>query len=240
MIMGPSGDGLSKQDSGGGVPAACGAVHLPIVLILLTLILSGCYFRSPSAKYYTLSAMQCPEDSIKAAGAVSRFTVAVGPVILPDMLRRPQIAVRAENHQMVFSEFHKWAGLLKDDIKRVMTENLSGLLAPDGATVFTDDTLMEPDYRVVVNINRFDGRPGDSVCLDAVWTLKDTKRQDSAVFHYHVTEQCPGQTYTDIVRTQSLVIADLSHELAGKINEIVYSKTHGSQTEGSAPADAGK
>ena len=240
MIMGPSGDGLSKRDSGGNVPATCDVVHLPIVLILLTLIFSGCYFRSPSAKYYTLSAMQCPEDSIKAAGTVSRFTVAVGPVILPDMLRRPQIAVRAENHQMVFSEFHKWAGLLKDDIKRVMTENLSSLLASEGATVFTDDTLMEPDYRVVVNINRFDGRPGDSICLDAVWTLKDTKRQDSAVFHYHVTEQCPGQTYTDIVHTQSLAIADLSHELADKINEIVHSKTHGSQTEASAPANAGK
>lgn len=240
MIMGSSGDGLVKQDSGGGVPTACGVVHLPIVLILLTLMLSGCCFSSPSAKYYTLSAIRCPEDSIKVAGPVSRFTVAVGPVILPDMLKRPQIAVRTEDHQMVFSEFHKWAGLLKDDIKRVMTENLSDLLASKGATVFTDDTLTEPDYRVVVNVNRFDGKPGNSVCLDAVWTLKDTKRQDSAVFHYHVTEQCPGQTYTDIVRTQSLVIADLSHELADKISEIVLSKVQGAQVEGSASANAGK
>ncbi len=240
MRMGSSGDGLVKQDSGSGVPVACGVVHLPIVLILLTLIFSGCYFRSPSAKYYTLSAMQCPEDSIKAAGTVSRFTVAVGPVILPDMLKRPQIAVRTENHQMVFSEFHKWAGLLKDDIKRVLTENLSSLLASEGATVFTDDTLTEPDYRVVVNVNRFDGKPGDSVCLDAVWTLKDTKRQGSAVFHYHVTEQCPGQTYTDIVHTQSLVIADLSHALADKISETVHSKSQGSQAEGSAPANTEK
>ncbi len=193
-------------------------VCLPILLILL--VMSGCCFNSPSAKYYTLGAMQCSENG-KTEAQTSRFTVAVGPVILPDMLKRPQIAVRTDNHRMVFSEFHKWAGLLKDDIKRVLTENLNSLLASEGATVFTDDTLMEPDYRVVVNINRFDGKPGDSVWLDAVCTLKNTRRQHDTVFRYQVTEQCPGQDYTDLVRAQSLAITDLSRELANRINNIL-------------------
>jgi hypothetical protein len=31
---------------------------------------------------------------------------------------------------------------------------------------------IDPDYRLVVNINRSDGLPGGSVWLNAVWTIK--------------------------------------------------------------------
>ena len=49
------------------------------------------------------------------------------------------------------------------------------LWAGERAAVTTDDMAVDPDYRVVVNIDRFDGRAGGSVWLNAVWTLKEQK-----------------------------------------------------------------
>ena len=189
---------------------------LGMVLCLTTL--SSCLLKSQPAQYYTLNPIQRPETR---PDSKPRFTVSVGPVILPDSLKRPQIAIRTNDNQVGFSEFHKWAGPLKDDTKRIMAENLSILLAEEGATVSTDELLIEPDYRVVVNINRFDGVPGETAWLNAVWTLKDQKSQKIvAVTQSLFTEKISGPGYTDMVNAQSRTLASLSLEVATEIKKL--------------------
>ena len=189
---------------------------LGMVLCLTTL--SGCFVKSQPAQYYTLNPMQRPETS---PDFKPRFTVSVGPVIIPDSLKRPQIAIRTSDNQVDFSEFHKWAGPLKDDIKRILAENLGILLAEEGATVSTDELLIEPDYRVVVNINRFDGVPGETAWLNAVWTLKDQKSQKIvAVTQSLFTEKISGPGYPDLVNAQSRTLAALSREIAAEIKKL--------------------
>lgn len=188
---------------------------LGMVLCLITL--SGCLLKSQPAQYYTLNPMQRPEAR---PDFKPRFTVSVGPVILPDSLKRPQIAIRTNENQVGFSEFHKWAGPLKDDAKRILAENLGILLAEEGATVSTDELLFEPDYRVVVNINRFDGVPGETARLNAVWTLKDLKSQINSVTQSLFTEKVSGPDYTDLVNAQSRTLASLSLEIAAEINKL--------------------
>ena len=189
---------------------------LGMVLCLITL--SGCLLKSQPAQYYTLNPMQRQEIS---PDFKPRFTVSVGPVILPDSLKRPQIAIRTNDNQVGFSEFHKWAGPLKDDVKRILAENLSILLGEEGATVSTDDLLIEPDYRVVVNINRFDGIPGDTAWLNAVWTLKDQKSQKIvAVTQSLFTEKVSGPDYPDLVNAQSRTLAALSREIGAEIKKL--------------------
>jgi uncharacterized protein len=189
---------------------------LGMTLCLITL--SGCLLKSQQAQYYTLNPIQRPEAR---PDFKPRFTVSVGPVILPDSLKRPQIAIRTNDNQMGFSEFHKWAGPLKDDAKRILAEDLSILLAEEGATVSTDELLIEPDYRVVVNINRFDGVPGETACLNAVWTLKDQKSQKIvAVTQSLFTEKVSGPGYPDLVNAQSRTLAALSLEVAAEIKKL--------------------
>ena len=189
---------------------------LGIVLCLITL--SGCLLKSQSAQYYTLNPIQRPEAP---PDFKSRFIVSVGPVIFPDSLRRPQIAIRTNDNQVGFSEFHKWAGPLKDDAKRILAENLGILLAGEGASVSTDELLIEPDYRVVVNINRFDGAPGETAWLNAVWTLKDQKNQKIvAVTQSLFTEKVSGPGYPELVNAQSRTLAALSLEVAAEIKKL--------------------
>ena len=160
-------------------------VKLALGIGMLGLVLGGCA-TSPPARYYTLAPLQPP--AVKAA-SVPTFTVAVGPVIIPDLLQRPQIATRTNDQQISFSDFHRWAGTLADETKRVLVVNLNGLLAGKRATVTTDDMAIDPDFRVVVNINRFDGLPGGSVWLNAVWTIKEQKGKMAIAVNQSVIEE---------------------------------------------------
>jgi uncharacterized lipoprotein YmbA len=181
---------------------------------LLGLMLGGCA-TTPPAQFYTLAPLQPP--GVQAA-SVPAFTVAVGPVINPDLLQRPQIATRTSDHQIRFSDFHKWAGTLADEAKRVLVVNLNALLSGARAAVTTDDMAIDPDYRVVVNINRFDGRPGGSVWLNAVWTLKEQKGKMAIAVNQSVIEEpVGGQGYPDLVSAQSRAIGQLSREIAAGI-----------------------
>lgn len=189
---------------------------LGAVICLTTLC--GCFAKSQPAQYYTLNALQQPETR---PDFTPRFTVSVGPVIIPDSLKRPQIAIRTDENQVDFSEFHKWAGPLKDDVKRILAENLGILLGGEGATVTTDELLIEPDYRVVVNINRFDGMPDKTVLLNAVWTLKDQKSQKIVAMTQSLfTEKVSGPGYSEMVSAQSRTLAALSREIAREIKKL--------------------
>jgi uncharacterized protein len=188
-------------------------------LALCLMSLSGCFLmKSQPTRYYTLNAMQQPAAR---PDFTPRFMVSVGPVILPDSLRRPQIAIRTSDNQMDFSEFHKWAGPLADDTKRILAENLGILLAEEGATVSTDELPVEPDYRVVVNINRFDGVPGETVLLNALWTLKNQKNQKIITVNQSLlTEKVSGTGYPDLVNAQSRTLSALSREIAEEIKKL--------------------
>ena len=121
--------------------------YITVLSMLLCLTpLIGCFAKSQPAQYYTLSSMQRTESAPRIQ---SRFTVSVGPVIVPDSLKRPQIAIRTNDNQVSFSEFHKWAGLLKDDIKRILAENISILLSEEGD--IPDPTNPQ---QVVTHLNR--------------------------------------------------------------------------------------
>jgi len=192
-------------------------VKLALGIGMLGLVLGGCATSQP-ARYYTLAPLQPP--AVKAA-SVPAFTVAVGPVIMPDLLQRPQIATRTNDQQISFSDYHKWAGTLADETKRVLVVNLNGLLAGKRAAVTTDDMAIDPDFRVVVNINRFDGLPGGSVWLNAVWTIKEQKGKIAlAVNQSVIEERVSGPEYSDLVSAHSRAIGQLSREIAAELEKL--------------------
>lgn len=194
-------------------------IKLPLLICVLGAFLSsGCMYRSQTPQLYTLKPLKRPEA---AYNFISKFMVSVGPVIMPDHLKRSQVVIRTSENQVSFSEFHKWAGSLKDDTKRVLAENLGILLEGAGGTVSTDDILGEPDYRVTVNINRFEGNPGDFVFLNAVWSIKDQKNRKIIYGAKTVFKQkVHGNQLLDMVNAQSLSLEALSIEIAAEIKKL--------------------
>jgi uncharacterized lipoprotein YmbA len=189
------------------------------VAILTVLGVTGCLGRtSPPVDFYTLSPL--PRSEGGAAPGASG-AVAVGAVMLPAALDRPQIVTRTSDNQVSFSEFHRWAGTLKDDVTRVLIEDLSILVKGSGRTVLSADTAVNPAYRLTVTVNQFDGRLGDKVWLRAVWAIRDLKpNQMIAVRNAVIDQPVAAGDYAALVAAQSRALETLSREIAAEIEKL--------------------
>lgn len=95
----------------------------------------------------------------------------VGPVAIPDYLDRPQIVMRTSGNAIKFSESARWAGSLADDTCRVLEEHLDGMLSDKGVAVVSWQRGVPNDYRVAVQVTRFDITEGTGVVLKAQWVI---------------------------------------------------------------------
>ena len=69
---------------------------------------------SPQVSYYSLYAsMQRP-----VTATADTLAVSVGPVTVPDILKRPQIATGGTDGLYRLAEFHRWSGELDRDFAR--------------------------------------------------------------------------------------------------------------------------
>src|SRR5512144_2406737 len=82
-------------------------IRLPIVGLLLALLVAGCA-GSPPVNLYTLSAVGLPSTDIRVPPSTPAI-VAVGPVILPDYIDRPQIVTRKSVYQLELAAYDQWA-----------------------------------------------------------------------------------------------------------------------------------
>jgi len=189
------------------------------VACLAVLCVTGCLGRtSPPVDFYTLSPLPRTEGGA-APGAGS--AVAVGAVMLPSALDRPQIVTRTSDNQVSFSEFQRWAGTLKDDVTRVLIEDLSILVKGSGRTVLSADAAVNPAYRLSVTVNQFDGRLGDKVWLRAVWAIRDLKaNQVIAVRNAVIDQPVTASDYAALVAAQSRALEALSREIAAEIEKL--------------------
>ena len=143
--------------------------------MFVALAVGGCLSVSPLPRSYLLSATAPASSAPHASVAVG-----VGPVRIPAYLDQSSILVRTGEGEVELSGEHRWAEPLRDGIGRTLAENLSAMIPTDAVAVFPWRTPWTVDYRVTVDILRFDGAPGRSVVLDARWRLLDGSRQRAA------------------------------------------------------------
>jgi uncharacterized lipoprotein YmbA len=189
--------------------------------ILFLLILSGCGSSRPS-RFYTLYPIGGQEAENRSVPSVYNISVAIGPVDIPDYLDRPQIVSRTSQNELTMSEFDRWAGSLKDDIARVLSENLTRLLSQNSVFVSPWEWGYASDYRITVDIGRFDIMPEGNVLLSARWTIigkggmKVLLTQESIV-----TEPITAPTYEKRVSSMSGALEKLSRDTAEGIKAVI-------------------
>jgi len=178
-------------------------------VLLFALVVAGC--ASPRSNFYTLNSAAKPVTT----GAA--YSVAVGPVSVPAAVDRPQIVVRLSPNQVEIDEFHRWASPLKDAISRVVAENLAAMLGTPHVTVFTQPTAAGAQYRVLIDVLRFESAPGEAASLDAVWTVRSTKDGSTRSGRTTVSEPVPDREYVTLAAAHSRALGRLSADLAGAI-----------------------
>jgi uncharacterized lipoprotein YmbA len=178
------------------------------LLCILAALWTGCATTTQS-HFYTLSPASKP-----AAVAAGNYSISVGPVTVPAAVDRPQIVVRVGPNQVYIDEFNRWASPLQSDIARVVAENLGSMLGTPDVTVFPQTTAAGASYRVVISVMRFESVPGEAATLDAVWTVRRAKEDQSRTGRTTLSVPTQGGGYAPLVAALSLALEKLSGDVA--------------------------
>jgi len=194
---------------------------LVVGVIIMSLLFSGCG-TSPSARFYTLTPLISQTQVAVSIETGSTTPVSIGPVEIPEYLDRLEIVTRVEQNQLILSEFNLWGGSLKEDVNRVLTENISYILAKDGIKVATWRTGIAEVYRVPVMIGRFDGSAKDGIVLKARWAVLEKEgKAFEQLRESSVTVPVQGGDYGAVVAAMSDALGMLSREIGEGIRSVV-------------------
>ena len=180
-------------------------------------VLTGC-FGSPAINYYTLTAGGPQESAAPAAGGAA-YSIAVGPVTLPEVVDRPQLVVRVGGNQVVLVDEHRWAEPLSSEIPRAIAGHLAQLLGTRQVSAYPSSASDEADYRVFIDIQRFDSELREAVTIDAIWTIRRPAQKDAPekTGRSLVREAVGGNGYEALVSAHSRALAALSRDIAAAI-----------------------
>jgi uncharacterized protein len=184
-------------------------------------ILTGCRSATSPIEFYALTPLIDAPEADKAAGLGDGVAVGVGPLQMPKIIDRPQIVSRTGLNRINVDEFHRWAGSIYEDFLTVLAMNLSSLLKTNRVAAYPWEEYFNPDYRVYMEVNQFDGRLGEYALLNVTWTI--TGRQPDDVLRVRnsvIKETVQSVDYEDFVAAESRILAALSREMAHEILEI--------------------
>jgi uncharacterized lipoprotein YmbA len=152
---------------------------------------------------------------------IAPVVVGVGPISIPAYLDRSAIVVRTgDGGEVSLSGEYRWAELLREGIPRTLAGNLSAMIPTDAVPIFPWRAPWTVQYRVTVDILRFDGALGKSVVLDARWRLLDGGGKELTIRTMHLEEAC-DTTYAALVAAHNRLLASLSRDIAAEIRSRV-------------------
>jgi uncharacterized lipoprotein YmbA len=181
-----------------------------VILVALATMLAAACSTAP-AKFYSLSST-ATADGTPATPA----KVAVGPVSIPASVDQPEFVVQVAANQVQVDEFNRWVSPLGDAIARTVAGDLVVLLgtqevASAGLANFT------PDYRVTIDVQRFESVQGQAATLEAVWTVR--KNAGGEVRSGRTVARVPvqGQGFDALAAAHSQALAKMSGDIAAAI-----------------------
>jgi len=198
--------------------------HLPnigLTIFMALFFLAGCRSATSPIEFYTLSPLAAVSEADKVTGLGDNITVGVGPVQIPKIIDRPQIVTRIGPNKINVDEFHRWAGSIYEDFLRVVTMNLATLLQSSLVVTFPWEDYFNPDYRIYMEVQQFDGQLGQYVQLVITWTITAREaREILLVRKSSIKEPVQGEDYEAFVAAKSRILGTLSRQIAQGIKEV--------------------
>jgi uncharacterized protein len=181
-----------------------------VFCLLAVALLTAC--ASAPSHFYTLS----PGRELPA-GPASSVTVAVGPVTVPEAVNRPEMVVQVGPNQVALDEFNRWAAPLQAEIQRVLIENLARLLGTSRVFRYPQGPITSPDFRIEIDVLRFELAPGNAAFLDVLWTVRGKNEKDAKTGRTTLREPVLGEGYDALAAAHSRALGTLSRDLAETI-----------------------
>lgn len=132
----------------------------------LGLALGGCATPS-SVDFLTLTSP--PQAAIRN----NAVAISVGPVTLPEYLKRNGLGRRDANGALHYSVTELWAEPLDQGIQRALVDSLSDALDGTAVTIFPEPAALRAHYAVSVSIRQLEATDA-LAAMAATWQLRPT------------------------------------------------------------------
>lgn len=142
--------------------------NTPTAMTVILLLIAACA-SSPPVHYFGLESLDVeyredPPDSP---------LVVLGPLQLPDYLKRSQMVTRGDGTEFLVDDFNRWAEPLDQAIHRILAKNVDSLLDTMVVSAYPTVALARADYRLTGRIDRFDADGNGHAVLAVQWGMAD-------------------------------------------------------------------
>ena len=182
------------------------------LVVALLLTLSGCG-TSPKERYYALSM----PDATGGAPDRAAFAVAVGPVIVPEMIDRPQMVMRVAANRVEMSELNRWAEPLKRALPRAIAASIAQAIPSARTYVPGNDNVAPTDYRVRIEVERFESELGKGATVEASWSVSGGGAAEVRYGRSVLREAAGGSGYDELVAAHSAAAAAIGRDIAAAL-----------------------
>ena len=184
-----------------------------LLALLAPLLLGGCA-RAPAPQLYVLGS----PASAGRVGADNGPVVGIAPLVLPRYLDRPQIVTRDGIHRLSASDSHMWAEPVALGAARVLGNSLAAALGSNRVYRLPARHPVTLDWRVEVDIDRFEGGLDTAVTLEARWSLFRADTRTPAATRLSRIDVAPnGRDHSALVAAQTHALERLGAEIAAAI-----------------------
>lgn len=179
--------------------------------LALLAALGACASRP--ARFYTLN------EAAAATTTPMAVSVSVGPVSIPAIVDTSTIMVSVGPSEVRPDDFARWASPLRDSIAHALAGDLTALLGTARVTLSTQVWSQAPDYRVAIEVERFESAPGDAATLEALWMVR---RSDGAEREGRTTvrEETGGSDMSAVAAAHSRALARLGADIAQAVRAL--------------------
>jgi uncharacterized lipoprotein YmbA len=181
-----------------------------ISIALIATVAAGCSTTAP-ARFYSLDSTATADGTPATPAAVM-----VGPVTIPASVDQPEFVVQVAPNRVEVNEFNRWVSPLNDSIARAVAGDLVVMLGtPEVATANLAN--FAPDYRVTIDVQRFESVQGQAATLEAVWTVRKTAGGMVRSGRTVARQPVQGQGFDALAAAHSQAVAKMSADIAAAI-----------------------
>ena len=188
------------------------------ILLCVSALLSAC--ASTPTNFYTLESQSRP-PAVTTIASAKKLLIGIGPLTLPALLDRKGIVTRAENNSVQIAEFDQWAAPLQNNVIAVLSKNVATLQPNAIVRAYPWSVYGNVDYRVIIDITRFDMQLGKSANLEASWAIMEEKNH-TIISNGQTKLQQPltDASYNSAAQALGKLLSDFSQQLSRALVQV--------------------
>jgi uncharacterized lipoprotein YmbA len=147
--------------------------------------------------------------------------IGIGPLTIPALLERRQIVTRKDNNSIEMAEFHQWAAPLKDNILTVLSKDIAAQQTNAIVRAYPWSAYGEVEYRIIIDISRFDSQLSKSANLEASWAImEEVNHTIISNGETKITQPLTNANYENVVLALDRLLSEFAQQLSVQLHQL--------------------